>query len=86
MQRGSSSVTKIANNIARSCEKFLNYVYTVDNNSTIDGTLFSLSDEIVETLSFTEEDTASGPPICTMTARVTAVGKQQCEYWTSWRT
>ncbi len=45
---------------------------------------FSLSDEIVEKLSSTEEDTASGPPISIMTARATAAGKQECEYFTPW--
>ena len=86
MQRHLTSLTKIANNTAISCEKFLYYVYTVHNNNSIIVTLFSLSDEIVANLSSTEEDSASGPPISTMTARATADCKQQWEHWTSWRT
>ena len=86
MQRHLTSLTKIANNTAISCEKFLYYVYTVDNNNTKIGTLFSLSDKIVEKLSSTKQDAASGPPISTMTARATAACKQQWEHWTSWRT
>jgi hypothetical protein len=86
MQRHLTSVTKIANNTAISCEKFLYHVYTVHNNNTIIDTLFSRSDEIVENLSSSEEDNASGPPIGTMTARATAAGKQQWENCTSWRT
>ena len=86
MQRDSISVTKIANNTSTGCEKLLYYVYTVDNNNTIIDTLFSHNDEIVEKVSSTEEDTASGPRISTMTARATAAAEQQWEYWTSWRT
>lgn len=82
MQKDLACVTQIANNTAISCEKFLSYVYTVDNNNTMTGTLFNLGDEIAKKLSSTEKDTASGPPIGTMTARATTAGKQQCEYWT----
>jgi hypothetical protein len=82
MQKDLACVTQIANNTVISCEKFLSYVYTVDNNNTMTGTLFNLSDEIVKKLSSTEEDTASVPPIGTMTVRATTAGKQQCEYWT----
>jgi hypothetical protein len=83
MQRDLASAAKIANNTAMSCEKLLYYVHTVVNNDTKTGMLFSLSDEIVEKLLFTEEDTASGPPI------VLGLQEQQqlanrSEYLTSW--
>jgi len=80
-------VTKIANNTATSCGKFLYYAYTADNNNnTIFDTLFSHSDQIVEKLSSTEEDIASGLPIGTDSKTTAAAGQQQCECWTSWRT
>jgi len=85
MQRHLTSATKIANNTALSCEKFLCYVCTVDNNNTIIDTLFSHSDETVE-ISSTEEYTASGSPIGTVTARATTADQQQYECWTSWQT
>jgi hypothetical protein len=72
MQRDRTSVTELANNTEISCEKLLYCVYAIDNNNTIIGTLFSLSEEIVEKLSSTEEDTASDPPISTMTARASS--------------
>jgi hypothetical protein len=77
MQRDLASAAKIANSTGMSCEKLLYYVHTVVNNDTKTGMLFSLSDEIVEKLLFTEEDIASGPPISIRTARATAAGKQE---------
>jgi hypothetical protein len=72
MQRDLTTVIEMANNTAISCEKLLYYVYTIHNNNTLLGTLFSLSEGIVEKLSSTEKDTASGPPISTMTARASS--------------
>ena|ERR671916_1381792 len=85
MERDVTCVTIIANNTAISCERLLYSMSTVDNNNTKIGTLFSLSDKIVEKLSSTKQDAASRPPLSTMTSRATAAYKQRCEYWTSWQ-